>query len=626
MPDNSGFWVGPLDTPDTYELVTELGSGGEGRVWMAVLPLSESGRRVAAVKIMPEPADGDDATRWVRYGHLLSALSHPGLVRVTTAFIGAPMHRRGQAAAGDWPSCRYVVMDYVEGATLAEWINDNPDAAASARIAKLRDVASALDEIHSGRSTGIPVTHGDVKPDNIIVRPDGGSVLVDLGLTRLADAAGARGVSHRYAAPEVRGFATPATPASDAFSFAATVAHALSGKPPALNEDGGLDAEGVREQLQKSLATAHRPAVIDQIVTTLELAADDRPKQLAPWLKAVASTTSETTNPVPATSPPLLGSGPPPVRRLARSLLHQKTDGRRLTFAVAVLLLIGASWAAVGMARSSAGPTVDTKFEEKSATMTSTLTGLGEQASVLAIAPRSIDAADGHVVRWALSDKLSSNKQTMASFSYGRNGGVPVVGNWDTDLSDEVGLYLTDLNIFVFRDDWGGEALPAVHFGQAGDWPIVGDWDGDGLDDVGIYRPITGGFSLRSSRGAHPVTEFQFGAVNQRPIVGDWDGDKRDDVGVFDSATATFDRRGTEGAPLDPLIFGEPGDIPVAGDWDADGLTEVGTYRLGTRTFFAADQKGGLLAFVGYGTMDVEPIPMIGDWNGDGGDSQGVVQ
>ena len=39
MPDNSGFWVGPLDTPDTYELVTELGSGGEGRVWMAVLPL-----------------------------------------------------------------------------------------------------------------------------------------------------------------------------------------------------------------------------------------------------------------------------------------------------------------------------------------------------------------------------------------------------------------------------------------------------------------------------------------------------------------------------------------------------------------------------------------------------------
>ena len=71
--------------------------------------------------------------------------------------------------------------------------------------------------------------------------------------------------------------------------------------------------------------------------------------------------------------------------------------------------------------------------------MTSTLTGLGEQASVLAIAPRSIDAADGHVVRWALSDELSSNKQTMASSSYGRDGGVPLVGNWDTDPSDEVG-------------------------------------------------------------------------------------------------------------------------------------------------------------------------------------------
>ena len=53
MSENSEFWVGSFDTPDTYELITELGSGGEGQVWKAVLPLSDAGRRHVAVKIMP---------------------------------------------------------------------------------------------------------------------------------------------------------------------------------------------------------------------------------------------------------------------------------------------------------------------------------------------------------------------------------------------------------------------------------------------------------------------------------------------------------------------------------------------------------------------------------------------
>ena len=94
MPENTGFWVGPNDTPDAYELVTELGSGGEGHVWKAVLPLSESGRRITAVKVMPRPADGEDAKQWVRYAHLLSALNNPGLVRVTDAFIRGLRRRR----------------------------------------------------------------------------------------------------------------------------------------------------------------------------------------------------------------------------------------------------------------------------------------------------------------------------------------------------------------------------------------------------------------------------------------------------------------------------------------------------------------------------------------------------
>ena len=69
----------------------------------------------------------------------------------------------------------------------------------------LRTVASALDEMHQGASTEVPVAHGDVKPANVVVRDSGATVLVDLGLTRLVDAPGPVGRSTPYAAPELRG-------------------------------------------------------------------------------------------------------------------------------------------------------------------------------------------------------------------------------------------------------------------------------------------------------------------------------------------------------------------------------------------------------------------------------------
>jgi len=85
---------------------------------------------------------------------------------------------------------RYVVMSLIEGETLGDWLAEQPTATASQRIRALRTIATALDYMHSGESTNVPVAHGDVKPENIIRRADGSTVLVDLGLVRLTATAG----------------------------------------------------------------------------------------------------------------------------------------------------------------------------------------------------------------------------------------------------------------------------------------------------------------------------------------------------------------------------------------------------------------------------------------------------
>ncbi|MGI5127274.1 protein kinase domain-containing protein [Pseudonocardia sp. CA-107938] len=327
-------WVGPAAAPDTYRLVALLGGGGEGEVWRAELPLSTSGRTTVAVKIV-QP---DAAVDWVPYGHLLRSLAHPGLVRVTDVFTGPLRHRRGEADPASVAG--YVVMDHIDGPTLREWCDENPDATGSQRLRMLRTVAAALDEMHSGAATGVPVAHGDVKPANIVVRENGaGSVLVDLGLVRLTDAAGGSGRSAPYAAPELRVPGAQATPEADRYAFAVTTAQVLTGQRPPTGPDGWTDLPALHSLLRAAPVTRRRPLLVRTVMEAITAPPEGRPRELRRWLDSTGDALSQVTD-VPGTP---VAAEPRPRRWFLT------------TAALLAALAVGAGVTALGM-RTSAGP------------------------------------------------------------------------------------------------------------------------------------------------------------------------------------------------------------------------------------------------------------------------------
>jgi hypothetical protein len=94
-----------------------------------------------------------------------------------------------------------------------------------------------------------------------------------------------------------------------------------------------------------------------------------------------------------------------------------------------------------------------------------------------------------------------------------------------------------------------------------GRMPIVGDWNGDRRDDVGLFDESNGWFHLAVLPSGPTPVSFPFGVGGglEVPVAGDWNGDGRDSVGTFQSGTARFRLRNQNASgPIDyDFIFGE---------------------------------------------------------------------
>lgn len=190
-------------------LLRRVGSGGEGEVWEA---RDLDGARKALKLIRPEflPA----AEEMARRGRHLRRIDHPALVRV---------HRSGRLQGSTLDGWGFLEMDFVDGDPLG-------DAPADLEaLERLGPLAEALDALHAGEwSDGVPLVHRDVKPANLIARPDGEVVLVDCSTLRGTDATQLTRIgTPLFAAPEV--MHGRVGPAADVYSFGVTIVALVTG-------------------------------------------------------------------------------------------------------------------------------------------------------------------------------------------------------------------------------------------------------------------------------------------------------------------------------------------------------------------------------------------------------------
>jgi alpha-tubulin suppressor-like RCC1 family protein len=177
-------------------------------------------------------------------------------------------------------------------------------------------------------------------------------------------------------------------------------------------------------------------------------------------------------------------------------------------------------------------------------------------------------------------------EQTAWIAQYSQAGDVPVAGDWDGDGTDTLGVFRN--GVFYLhhnnqlseeheRERKGGALV--IEFGWPGDVPVVGDWDGDGIDTIGVFR--AGLFLLRNTNAAgEPDVTLYLGQWGDVPLAGDWDGDGQDSVGIYTAATGIFQLRNglADGAAEIVVPWGGAAYLPVVGDWDGNGVTTIGLY------------------------------------------------
>jgi eukaryotic-like serine/threonine-protein kinase len=212
-----------------YEIIEQIGEGGMGEVYLAKDMRLE---RKTAIKILPGSVAQDEErmVRFVREAKSASALNHPNIITI---------YEIGEA--GD---THFIATEYVEGGTLRDRLKGSPPELKSALEISIQ-VASALDAAHRAG-----IVHRDVKPENVMVRPDGLVKLLDFGIAKLTEKQSKLGLDSEaataikaqtspgmiigtaaYMSPEqARGKTVDAR--SDIFSFGVMLYEMLAGRPP----------------------------------------------------------------------------------------------------------------------------------------------------------------------------------------------------------------------------------------------------------------------------------------------------------------------------------------------------------------------------------------------------------
>ena len=208
-----------------YTLISQIGQGGMGSVWLAERSDGRFERRVA-VKLLNISLMGKiGEERFKREGNILGQLAHPHVANL----IDAGVSEAGQP---------YLVLEHVEGTHIDRFCDDRK-LAVEARIRLFLEVLGAVAKAHANL-----IVHRDLKPSNVLVRNDGKAKLLDFGIAKLLDGEGqigeatrltvegGRAMTPEFAAPEqLTGNAV--TTGTDIYSLGVLLYVLLTGQHPA---------------------------------------------------------------------------------------------------------------------------------------------------------------------------------------------------------------------------------------------------------------------------------------------------------------------------------------------------------------------------------------------------------
>ncbi len=253
-----------------YEFGAPIGSGGVGTVYRALD--RETGREVA-IKVLRDKLSEKPAVhqRFAQEFRAATQLEHPNIVRALDMGIDG--------------NTSYLVYELVEGTNLGDRIASRKRLPETEAVQIITQIAQALHYAHLRQ-----VVHRDVKPDNILVLPDGRAKLTDFGLakdynndldlTRQASGLG----TPNFMAPEQFADAKSVGPRSDVYSLGATLYSAVTGLLPfsaktpfatlVRKERDVLSARatvpGVSERLDSAIRKSLRPEAKDRPRSCLE--------------------------------------------------------------------------------------------------------------------------------------------------------------------------------------------------------------------------------------------------------------------------------------------------------------------------------------------------------------------
>jgi len=237
-----------------YEILSEIGSGGMARVYKAKDRFLQ---RIVAIKVLKDEfrEDTEFLKRFDTEAQAAASLTHPNIVQIYDV--------------GCDNNCYYIVMEYVDGITLKEYIANKGSLNWKEAVDISVQICNALSKAHSRN-----IIHRDIKPSNILMTSDGVVKVVDFGIaysissetiTMRIDTIG----SVHYSSPEqVRGGYTDAQ--SDIYSVGVTMFEMVTGELPF---DGETPVAVALKHLQDmppvpSSIKKDIPKALDEIILT----------------------------------------------------------------------------------------------------------------------------------------------------------------------------------------------------------------------------------------------------------------------------------------------------------------------------------------------------------------------